>query len=252
MPLWITVDCELGKHPKMAALPNDSARYGWLLTLLEAKKQRHPGTFASANHFRLVMGRHGRFLNDYVAAKLIDRGTGGSLLVHDWQRHQWAVSKAQQRGQGVDTNETSEGQEVDVSRAVSVSVPVDVLEMEGVQGEEEPDLFAFLAQHGAFIRPESGFGIRLLGLVDRRGIEVVLEAAKAMDTGERLSDRQWVFGLEKALEAIPSPPMEELLPAEDTKSKRIYERMVQRRLEWFRSGGKWDPEWGPEPTGAAA
>lgn len=117
---------------------------------------------------------------------------------------------------------------------------------------EEVDLFAFLAQHGAFIRPDSGFGVRLLGLIDRRGAEAVQEKAKAMLTDEPMSDRQWVFGLEKALEAIPSPPMDELPTGPDPKSQRIYDRMVERRLEYLRETGKWLDEWGPQPTGAAA
>lgn len=115
----------------------------------------------------------------------------------------------------------------------------------------ENDLFAFIAQHGAFIRPDSGFGIRLLGLVDRRGAEVVLEKARAMVTDEPLSDRQWVFGLEKALEAIPSPPMDEL-PVEDPKPSPVFERMYARRLERYRETGVWPEDWGPAPTGAAA
>lgn len=118
--------------------------------------------------------------------------------------------------------------------------------------DEEGDLFAFIAQRGAFIRPDSGFGVRLLGLIDRRGIEVVLEAARALDDGEPKSDRQWVFGLERTLDAIPSPPMEEMLPVDDTKSKAIYDRMYARRLERYRLTGEWPAEWGEKPLEATA
>jgi hypothetical protein len=116
--------------------------------------------------------------------------------------------------------------------------------------EEETDLFAYLAQRGAFIRPESPFGQRLLGLIDRRGVERVMQTAKEIYTGEPLSDRQWVFGLEKALEAIPSPPMEEL-PV-DNKPSPIFDRMMSRRLEYFRSTGTWPDEWGEKPEGLTA
>lgn len=132
---WITVDTKLGNHPKMAALPSDAARYGWVMTLLEAKEQRHQGTFASENHYRLVMGRHGRFLPDYIKAGLIDKDEDGSVHVHDWKQHQWSVAKAKQRGQVEDIDETSEGQKVDASRAVSVPVYVEEEVWEGVQGE---------------------------------------------------------------------------------------------------------------------
>jgi hypothetical protein len=138
---WITVDTKLPDHPKMAALPNDTARWGWIVTLLEAKEQRTPGTFASEKHYRHVMPRHGRFLGDYIKAGLIDKGDDGTLHVHDWKRHQWAVSKAQQRGtpegQDEDINETFVGQKEDASRAVPVRVPVSVESTEGVQGEPD-------------------------------------------------------------------------------------------------------------------
>jgi hypothetical protein len=115
--------------------------------------------------------------------------------------------------------------------------------------EGETELLAFIAQHGAFIRPESGFGVRLLGLMERRGAEAVLEMARTLATADdAMSDRQWVFGLEKALDAIPSPPMEELLPEEDPKSKRVWERMQARRLEYLRNTGLWPEEWGEKPN----
>jgi hypothetical protein len=116
--------------------------------------------------------------------------------------------------------------------------------------EEETDLFAYLAQRGAFIRPESPFGQRLLGLIDRRGVERVMQTAKELYTGARHSDREWVFGLEKALEAIPSPPMEALpegpSPSE-MRSQRVQEQAAARRLEYFKMTGLWDPNFGPEP-----
>lgn len=117
--------------------------------------------------------------------------------------------------------------------------------------DQETDLFAFIAQRGAFIRPDSGFGVRLLGLIDRRGIEVVMESARSLDDGEPKSDRQWVFGLERQLDAIPSPPMEEMLPvesADEAKTRRIYERMTAQRLEYYRNSGKWPEEWGEKPS----
>jgi hypothetical protein len=117
---------------------------------------------------------------------------------------------------------------------------------------DEATLFAFLAQHGAYVRPESGFGVRLVGLVERRGIEAVMKKAEALDTGESMSDRQWVFGLEKALEAIPSPPMDELPTGPDPKSQAIYERMVERRLTYFHETGLWPEGWGPKPETVTA
>lgn len=261
---WFLVECALLKHEKLAKLPNDSARFGWFVVLAEAKLQRKPGRFASEAHFRLVMGRHARFLKAYVSAKLLDR-VGDEIHVHDWQRHQWAAAKAQQRetggGHSEDTGETKVGQKVDASRAVSVPVSVDPsndeeeLTSEGGAGGNHAAVFAFLAQHGAYIRPESGLGQRLYGLIDRRGEPAVLAEAEDMASIEPvMSDRQWVLGLENGLEQIPSgrKSIAEAIEEEhQARSDARYERMVTRRVEWFRQTGKWDEAWGPKPEAVA-
>jgi hypothetical protein len=94
---WITLDVGLPKHPKVAELPNDSARFGWIAVLCEAKMQRKPGVFASARHFREVVGRFAKHLPSYEAAGLLERDEDGTLRVHDWERHQWAVRQAKHR-----------------------------------------------------------------------------------------------------------------------------------------------------------
>lgn len=87
MPFAI-VDCGLLNHPKVVALPSDTARLGWVAVLLLAKQQVQPGGFASAKHFRHVMGRYGRFLPNYIAERLLDEDPDGRLLVHDWRDYQ--------------------------------------------------------------------------------------------------------------------------------------------------------------------
>jgi hypothetical protein len=178
----------------------------------------------------------------------------------------WVGTAIQSRVTQAEYTRRSRGQSSSVSpskpytdsASVSESVPrtgrvEPVGEVErGVQGgidDAETDLFAFIAQRGAFIRSDSGLGLRLLGLVDRRGIEAVMEKARALDVEGTMSDRQWVFGLEKALEAIPSPPMDEL-PVDttpDPRKVRMQERVDRSRLEFFALTGKWDPNFGPEP-----
>lgn len=120
---------------------------------------------------------------------------------------------------------------------------------EGVQGE---DVIAFIAQNGAFIRPESGFGVRLMQLVDRRGADLVLaEAEDIALSGERLSDRQWVLGLEHRLEEIPShrQAVEEDHEEDERKRRAANQAKVDaRRLEWFRETGQWDEAYGPKPV----
>ena len=94
---WISLDIGLAKHPKMAELPNDTCRYGWIVTLCEAKAQTRPGVFASHRHFREVLGRFGKYLPLYLDARLLEENEDGSLSVHDWKRHQWAVRQERHR-----------------------------------------------------------------------------------------------------------------------------------------------------------
>lgn len=88
---------------------------------------------------------------------------------------------------------------------VAILPRVDVGPSEDAFGvsEDEARVFGFLSRYVS-IRPDSGFGRRVLGLIERRGAEDVLRQAGVMARGEKLSDRQWVFGLEDALEAVPS------------------------------------------------
>ena len=131
---WIAIDCDLFDHPKMVDLPSDSARYGWLVTLSKAKRQRNAGSFASAKHFTHVLGRYGKYVTDYVKAGLLDRDDTGELTIHDWRKHQWASSKAKIRedddetssGPNVDTDETSSGHSEDSRGRNAVAVLVDV------------------------------------------------------------------------------------------------------------------------------
>ncbi len=94
---WFTVDCDLPDHPKLLELPNDSARYGWIVTLARAKRQRTPGQFDSERHYRGVLHRYAKYLPNYLAVGLLEQHEDHSLTVHDWRRYQWAVAKARQR-----------------------------------------------------------------------------------------------------------------------------------------------------------
>ncbi len=253
---WITLDTKLGNHPKMAALPSDAARYGWVLTLLEAKEQRTPGTFASEKHYRHVMPRHGRFLADYVKAGLIDKGDDGTLHVHDWQRHQWASAKAAQRetsnGQVEDIPKTSLGQQQDASRAVPVHVSVSSSTEGGAGGNLEYDdderrVFLAMARAGAHIRPESGMGQRVLRLIGRRGADAILAELARLSKSGPLSDRQIVFGIEDALDKIPDTRTDEAIRERETRAQRIQEQAAARRIDYFSKTGVWDSNFGPEP-----
>ena len=119
--LWKTVDVDIYKHPKLAGLPSDSARYGWIVTLLEAKAQRHPGTFASDRHYREVVGRFGKFLPDYLAAQLLDLNEDGSLAVHGWTQHEGRVRQAKHRDKDVTPALPERDKDVTYSKSKSES-----------------------------------------------------------------------------------------------------------------------------------
>src|SRR3990167_5578583 len=85
---WITLDCGIFEHEKFARLPSDMARLGWVATLVAAKRQPKPGRFADETHLRLVIGRFGRFVEAYIDLRLLDRGDGAALLIHDWEDYQ--------------------------------------------------------------------------------------------------------------------------------------------------------------------
>lgn len=122
---------------------------------------------------------------------------------------------------------------------------------EGVQGEDA--VFTFLAQHGAFIREDAPLGRRLLMLMDRRTPEAVLAEATTMATDAPvMSDRQWVLGLENALEKIPTgrvAPEKIMDEFQEKRSNGIFDRMQARRIEEYGYTGKWHDEWGPKPEG---
>lgn len=121
---------------------------------------------------------------------------------------------------------------------------------EGVPGEDA--VWTFLAQHGAYIRPDAPLGRRLVGLLERRGADAVMAEAVSMSKAEPvMSDRQWVLGLENGLEKVPSGRVSvEAAVAEeaDARSAARYQRMVARRIEWYRQTGQWDESWGERPA----
>lgn len=162
-----------------------------------------------------------------------------------------AVESRSDRGTRVSTRVRTRVGTPDVPAGArpSPSTSISTSQTERVQGEPI-EIFAMLARAGAFLRPDSGLGVRLVQLIDRRGFDVVnAEVHRVIGTGARLSDRQWVFGLEKALEAIPDPePVPDARAAERQKLRdRQQEDAAERRLHYFAETGKWDPAFGPEP-----
>lgn len=121
--------------------------------------------------------------------------------------------------------------------------------------DDEHRVFAYLSRCGAFIRPDAPLGLRLQSLIERRGVESVLEQISRMSKGERLSDRQWVFGLEAALDPVPgSKDAREAEQAVDEQKRRAAReaRIAAQHVKEYRATGIWQPHWPPKPAGLDA
>ena len=212
---WITLDVGLPKHPKLAELPNDSARFGWIAVLCESKAQRRPGTFASVRHFREVMGRFAKHLADYEAVGLLERDDDGTLRVHDWERHQWSVRQARHRerddsvtaaGPQGDARVTDTDTDIDrdiYSKSASALLP----RTPAVSDEPEGEAVTWLARHGCYVRPGSGWHQQLVVAVEHHGINAIVGmfdrlAAAGMAQGDT---KGYVFGAIDALNARTRP-----------------------------------------------
>lgn len=100
---WIAVKVGVRKNRKLAGLPDDTARYGWIAGVLaEAKLQRPGGRFDSRGQLEEAIGRFAGHVDDYLAAGLLEVAgrlctscrkvwvglPSGSMVVHDWRSHQ--------------------------------------------------------------------------------------------------------------------------------------------------------------------
>lgn len=113
-PPAILVTATVRKSSKLAGLPSDTARLGFFYVVLaEAKLADPPGSFASAEHFRELAGRFGRYLPDYVKAGILEVAPRlcpkcqekwstmpprkGAHVVHDWHDHQYDPRKLERQ-----------------------------------------------------------------------------------------------------------------------------------------------------------
>lgn len=99
---WIKLKIGIRRSGKMAGLPTDTARLGWIYVLVEAKVQRSLGVFDNKAHFVEVLGRFGKHFDAYRAAGLLHVAPDlcadckarhrdakkGQVVVHDYRREQ--------------------------------------------------------------------------------------------------------------------------------------------------------------------
>lgn len=285
----VLVSARIGANQKVLELPSHRARWGWIVILGQAKLQHPAGRFSSIRQLRFLAGEFRDCVNSYLDSGLLHPGavarecksekcraigpvTDEEVVVHDWKAHQERASRTTEwrrvnsvpnghvNKSGNAGGNTGETRLHHTGAHARDAVPVMDVDSrtdgetttEGVQGEPEREayLFGLLARSGAFVRPDSGLGIRLHKLIDRRGIERVIEEAERLAAKGPMSDRQLVLGIENAIEAIPSPSearADDLAAERERREQKRAEQREARRLDWYRNTGQWDEAWGPVP-----
>lgn len=259
---WFAVDATIRRSEKMTSLPSDTARYGWIVALGEAKLLYRQGTFTPGQWVEM-MGRHARCLDGYLKAGLIHRapnfcdearqkvclrGRGpfpdGTLVVHDWPRHQREHSLRQGKYRDAHSDAESDVQSDDTTdsgtRALSLS-PVDSpLSSEasgGVLGgeDDEPEFPAlqWLGRHGCYINPGNGFHRQLVMTVERHGVNAVIGwFDRLSEAGVEDGDvKGFVFG---AIDALHPKPDLRALEREDRIEETSKQRDERFRAEYER------------------
>jgi hypothetical protein len=99
---WIKLRVGFPGSDKIGRLPDDSARWGWVRVLVEAKLQRRLGVFGSVAHLEDLLGRRAGYVPAYLGVGLLhelpdacERCRGqyadvepGAVIVHDFRREQ--------------------------------------------------------------------------------------------------------------------------------------------------------------------
>jgi hypothetical protein len=85
---WIRVSALIAEDDKIAMLPNDQARFAWIVALGKGKFTSTPGTWQSEAHFKASMGTRARYLQSFLDAGLMERSSGGSIRVSRWEKWQ--------------------------------------------------------------------------------------------------------------------------------------------------------------------
>lgn len=237
---WVAIDATIRRSSKMTELPNDTARFGWIVALGEAKLLRRSGSFAPGQWVE-AMGRYARFRPDYIKAGLLHvapaecphdrclRGRGpfpdGTLIIHDWPVHQreHAVRQATYRnGRDADSDASSDGQSdagSDIpSRALSLSTSMSSSETQPrdgypvsrpsddvwqVAGVVESLVGSFPYSQGSRVFDAMADDVRKLGA---EKVEAAYRALRAEYASDPMDAAGIVFGAHKRLFPIPDAP----------------------------------------------
>jgi len=238
---WVAVEAAIRVNHKLVALPNDSARWGWICLLGEAKQQRPAGSFRSASHLREAAGRFARFIPKYTEQHLLEiapalcprchkRWPGvpeGTVVVHDWHAHQRDPGAADRAKDWRDNAERTDDErepyekrtrgDTDHSRALSLSMSTSD-QPDEESGYQVPrasdDLWSVVQVVEDLIGP---FGYsrgspvfeKLAADVASCGVERVVTTYRALRSEystEPMDAAQLVYGGHKRLFPIPDAP----------------------------------------------
>lgn len=209
---WVAVEATIRRSAKMAALPNDTARYGFIVALGECKLLARQGSM-TPEQWPELMGRFARYLKDYVSVGLVHlmpawcgdracmRGRGpfpdGRLVIHNWPTYQREHARRQAEYEqrltdgpddartDVVTDVTTDTPSRGGTGAVAVPVVVDVSTGEIREpyqvGDDRPDesdvLLAWLMRtHRVVVRPGGGWHVRVMNWFSQGA---TMERAKA-------------------------------------------------------------------------
>lgn len=239
---WVAVEAAIRVNPKLVGLPSDTARWGWVCILGEAKQQRPAGSFQTLAHLREASGRFARFIPDYQSATLLETAPvlcdrcakrwqsakPGQIVVHDWHVHQRDPGSPERSKEHREANRETTSErtsndflafvDTDPSRALSLSLsmsPSETLPREPYQ--VPPGVDAVWRIVGVIEELVGSFGYsRGSRVFDRMAADVEQLGAERVDRAYRdlraeyasdpMDAAQLVFGAHKRLFPIPDGP----------------------------------------------
>ena len=246
---WIRLDARTPQDPAVVDLPNNEARWAFVVALCDAKQQRPPGEWASERHFRACVPTYvGRYLPVLVAGGLLAVPEDGRVTVPNWSKYQvdpTGTTRAQRSRNGDVTvlqrpgndlatgrRETDRDEDVDGSSSLLSA------------RETEPALDAYMAVMG---HPSAGALQWVDRLIETHGQDAVASAIGEAAKGGRRD----VLKRTESILALRARDAAKVEQQRDTKKRddRILEGMLARRAEWERqTGRKWGDQFAPEPA----
>lgn len=88
--IWVAVSADLPRDPDVATLSSGDARWGWLVTMCEAKRL-YGKPWKSEAHYRACVGEYARFLPEYLDRRWLVQSPSGELRLRRWAKWQFPL-----------------------------------------------------------------------------------------------------------------------------------------------------------------